>query len=258
MLFPIDWIRFLMMLSLVCFPKALSLQGMRWRRSPLARLPNMSSSSSDNANHAQRTLAEGAFDAEMEVKKSRFIGYAKHVKTWDEAQAYMEVVKREHPKARHWCHGFRSGANPVNERCSDDGEPSGTAGAPILNAIRGEGLSDVVCLVVRYFGGVKLGAGGLIRAYGGAARLVLRASPVEVLIPMQSLRVKMDSRFVGSLYELIGKFAGSTSEEVYHADGSVEMTVTCDAKDMDDFGTSLKDATRGQAIVGDDVKITNG
>jgi putative IMPACT (imprinted ancient) family translation regulator len=116
----------------------------------------------------------------------------------------------------------------------------------------------VVCIVVRYFGGVKLGAGGLIRAYGGAARLVLRESPVEVLIPMKSLRVKMDSSFVGSLYELIGKFAGSTSGEVYHADGSFEMTVTLESKSMDDFGTSLKDATRGQAIVGDDVKITNG
>ena len=102
------------------------------------------------SNH--RTLAPGSHQSEMEVKKSRFIGYAQHVETWPEAQAYIEQVKMEHPKARHWCVGFRCGVNPVSERCNDDGEPQGTAGLPILGAIRGEDLSDVVCVVVRYFG----------------------------------------------------------------------------------------------------------
>ena len=194
-----------------------------------------------------RTLAEGSFSSEMEVKKSRFIGYAKHVATWDEAQKYIDEVKAEHPKARHWCFGFRSGWNPVNERCSDDGEPTGTAGAPILGAIRGEDLSDTVCVVVRYFGGIKLGAGGLIRSYGAAARQVLRESPVEVLIPMSSLRVKVGSPQVGSLYELVGKYSASTSEEEYLMDGSLEVTITCETEHLDSFRTSLSDATRGEA-----------
>ena len=79
-----------------------------------------------------RTLAPGSHFSEMEVKKSRFLGYAKHVENWSDAQSYIEEIKREHPKGRHWCYAFRAGVNPVSERCSDDGEPTGTAGQPIL------------------------------------------------------------------------------------------------------------------------------
>ena len=85
-----------------------------------------------SADTERKTLAPGSHMAEMEVKKSRFLGYAKHVESWDEAQQYIEDVKSEHPKGRHWCYGFRCGVNPVQERCSDDGEPTGTAGLPIL------------------------------------------------------------------------------------------------------------------------------
>lgn len=88
----------------------------------------------------------------MEVKKSRFLGHAKHVENWSEAQTYIDEVKALHPKARHWCYAACFGVNPVSARCSDDGEPTGTAGQPILNAINGEELSDVVCVVVRYSG----------------------------------------------------------------------------------------------------------
>lgn len=104
------------------------------------------------STETQRTLAEGSHTAEMEVKKSRFLGHAKHAETWDQAQEYIQEVKALHPKARHWCYAACFGVNPVSERCSDDGEPTGTAGQPILNAINGERLSDVVCVVVRYSG----------------------------------------------------------------------------------------------------------
>lgn len=70
------------------------------------------------------------------MKKSRFLGYAKHAENWNEALAYIEEVKAEHPKGRHWCYGFQCGVNPVSERCSDDGEPTGTAGLPILGMSR--------------------------------------------------------------------------------------------------------------------------
>ena len=82
-----------------------------------------------------RTLAPGLHQAEMEVKKSRFIGYAQHVDTWKEAQDVLDVVKAQHPKARHVCFGFVAGSNPVQERCSDDGEPTGTAGLPVLGEL---------------------------------------------------------------------------------------------------------------------------
>lgn len=249
---------------LLCFnylPRARMFTPTRRRvvRSRTATVQQTSFLCSNNAEEeagCEKTLGKGSFSSEMEVKKSRFIGYAKHVKTWDDAQMYIEEVKAQHPKARHWCYGFRSGANPVNERCSDDGEPTGTAGAPILGAIRGEDLSDTICVVVRYFGGIKLGAGGLIRSYGASARQVLRESPVDILIPMRSTRIKVDSSHVGSLYELVGKYSASTSEEEYLMDGSIEVTITCKASVMDTFRTGLKDATRGEAVFDREVKTT--
>lgn len=183
--------------------------------------------------------------SEMEVKKSRFLGYATHADNWDDATTYLEQVKAEHPKARHWCYGFQCGYNPVHQRCSDDGEPTGTAGAPILGAIKGERLSNVVCVVVRYFGGVKLGAGGLIRAYGSAARQVLREAPVDVLIPKTTLQVSVMSENVGAIYDVSSKIGGSTRGEVYGPDGSLSVKITCNLDDAERLRKSLIDATRG-------------
>jgi uncharacterized YigZ family protein len=200
------------------------------------------------ATESQQTLAPGSHMAEMIVKKSRFIGYAKHTDSWVDAQDYIQQIKEEHPKARHWCFGFRCGSNPVQERSSDDGEPSGTAGAPILNGITGENLSDTVVIVVRYFGGVKLGAGGLIRAYGGAARLVLREAPIAVLIPKSSLRLTVDSVHVGSVYEIVAKINGLVGKEEYSIDGSLSVTVTCETERLDQLREGLRDSTRGEVV----------
>ena len=196
----------------------------------------------------QKTLASGSYEAEMEVKKSRFIGYAQHVQSWDEAKDYIEGIKNEHPKARHWCVGFRCGVNPVNERCSDDGEPTGTAGVPILGAIKGENLSDTVCVVVRYFGGVKLGAGGLIRAYGGAARNVLREAPVEIIIPKSTFRLSVDATYIGTVYDTIAQVGGTASGEEYGDDGSLTVTALCETSCVDKFLKGLQDGTKGSVI----------
>lgn len=201
------------------------------------------------STEAQRTLAGGSHSSEMAVKKSRFIGYASQVQSWSEAQCYIDQVKAEHPKARHWCYGFRSGFNPVTERCSDDGEPTGTAGIPILGAIQGESLSDVVCVVVRYFGGIKLGAGGLIRAYGSAARLVLREAPVDVLIPKSSLVVTVDAVHIGALYDIAARTSSSVDGEEYDSDGRLTASLTCDNADLEDICLALSDSTRGTAII---------
>jgi uncharacterized YigZ family protein len=197
------------------------------------------------ATESQQTIAPGSHMAEMEVKKSRFIGCTKHTDSWLDAQEYIQKIKEEHPKARHWCFGFRCGANPVQERSSDDGEPTGTAGSPILNAIIGEGLSDTVCVVVRYSGGIKLGAGGLIRAYGGAARLVLREAPLAVLIPRSSLRITVDYVNIGSVYEIVAKVGGLASKEEYGDDGSLSVTITCETDRLEQLRQGLKDSTRG-------------
>lgn len=206
------------------------------------------SSSRSSTEGAQKTLASGSHQAEMVVKKSQFIGYAQHVETWKEAQAYIDSIKRAQPKARHWCYGFRAGTDPVTERCSDDGEPTGTAGLPILGAIKGEDISDAVVVVVRYFGGIKLGAGGLIRAYGSAARLVLRQAPVEVMIPKSTVLVKVDATYIGAVYEIAARLGADASGEDYGADGSLSVSLTCETSVLEQLKTGLQDSTRGEAI----------
>jgi uncharacterized YigZ family protein len=196
-----------------------------------------------------RTLAPGSHVTEYEMKKSRFLGYASHVDSWSEAQTYLEQIKKEHPKARHWCYGYCGGIDPVTERCSDDGEPTGTAGLPILGAIQGESLSDTICIVVRYFGGVKLGAGGLIRAYGASARQTLREAPVIVLTPKITLRVKVQTSFVGNVYELAAKCGGETSNDKYGVDGTLSIDITCEKENEVRLREELQDATRGTAEV---------
>jgi hypothetical protein len=108
--------------------------------------------SSDDGEIRALIPSSDPYVSEQVIKKSRFIGLAKHCNSWDDAQEFVASVWKEHPKARHVCFGFVAGANPVQERSVDDGEPSGTAGVPILGGIKGEGLSDTVCVVVRYFG----------------------------------------------------------------------------------------------------------
>mmetsp|Transcript_4919 Transcript_4919/g.6392 ORF Transcript_4919/g.6392 Transcript_4919/m.6392 type:complete len:273 (+) Transcript_4919:3-821(+) len=215
-------------------------------------------SSERSSQQQQQTLVLGSvYEAEHEVKKSRFIGYAKHVSVWNEASDYISEVKQLHPKARHWCYGFRVGGGggqetlgePLNERSSDDGEPAGTAGAPILGAIQGEELTNVICIVVRYFGGIKLGAGGLIRAYGTSARQVLReAAPYLVVIPKTTITATVPASHIGALYNAIQSLPGSesTGDETYNMDGSLTLTVSCELDDAEIFRNCLKDATRGK------------
>ena len=109
---------------------------------PLASTRLQMRGNSDTDSNIQKTVAEGSHMAEMVEKKSRFIGYAMHVENWDQAKSYIEEVKSEHPKARHWCVGFRCGTNPVQERCNDDGEPTGTGKFNFL----GFGSSHMRCL----------------------------------------------------------------------------------------------------------------
>ena len=125
--------------------------------------------------NAYKTLAAPA-TGEYKEKGSRFIGYAFNVESPDEVKAQLTEVKREHAKARHHCYAYRLGTDGNQHRASDDGEPSGTAGKPILGQIDSFGLTDVLIVVVRYFGGVLLGASGLNHAYKSAARLALASA----------------------------------------------------------------------------------
>lgn len=114
-----------------------------------------------------RTIRENGVH-EIEIKKSRFICHLRRVESEEEAQSFIEEVKKEHWKATHNCSAYTIGMNDEIQRAHDDGEPSGTAGVPMLEIFLKRDLKNVAAVVTRYFGGTKLGAGGLIRAYGGA------------------------------------------------------------------------------------------
>ncbi len=120
-------------------------------------------------------------ECELIVKKSRFIARAVRIESREEAMAFRTALRCEFPDARHYCWAYLLGdpRSAVGAAANDDGEPAGTAGRPILNVIRHKGVGDVMVGVVRYFGGIKLGAGGLVRAYGGAAEAVLSGLPLE-------------------------------------------------------------------------------
>ena len=130
------------------------------------------------------TPDDPAHDAMVE-KKSEFIGDACHVDSLDEALAFVEAIRERHPKSRHVAYAAICGGadGRLSERMSDDGEPSGTAGKPILDVLRANGLTDCAVAVTRYFGGILLGSGGLIRAYSTGASLAVKAARRARIVP---------------------------------------------------------------------------
>ncbi len=128
--------------------------------------------------------------AELKVKGSRFLAEALPVETVEAAEAEIEAVRRREHSATHHCTAYRIGPAAAIFRSHDDGEPSGTAGAPILRQIEARRLTDTLVVVTRYFGGTKLGTGGLLRAYGEAASLALNAAPVEARTIRERLRLR--------------------------------------------------------------------
>ncbi len=136
-------------------------------------------------------------EAELEVKRSRFLCRLVPVSDETTARAEVDAVRKNHWDARHHCSAFVLGPDAATERSSDDGEPSGTAGAPMLEVLRGSGLTDVVAIVTRWFGGTLLGTGGLVRAYGDAVRLAVARARVRQVRLLQEVVVTLDPATAG-------------------------------------------------------------
>ena len=179
------------------------------------------------------------------VEDSEFLAFAERADTPEQALAQLATLRARYPDATHHCWAYRIGAA---YRFGDDGEPGGTAGAPILRAILGQGVDHVMVVVVRYYGGVKLGTGGLVRAYGGTAAECLRTAPRAEVRPRQTLRVHLGFEHLSRLYHLLGTFDTERGEETYTASG-VELTVQVYPEDVTAFTAALRDATRGGAEV---------
>lgn len=131
--------------------------------------------------------------AEIEIKKSRFIAWLEPVKTPADVSDAVQRAHQQYPNANHHCYAYLLGPSAAAQAAMfDDGEPSGTAGKPILNVIQHKGVSDIAIIVIRYFGGVKLGAGGLVRAYAASAEAVLSRVNVTEQVPMCDVTVRAD------------------------------------------------------------------
>lgn len=174
----------------------------------------------------------------IEVKHSRFLAQALAVDSADAAQAALAALSD--PAATHNCWAWRVGDQ---YRSSDDGEPAGTAGRPILAAIDGQGCDQVLVVVTRWYGGIKLGAGGLVRAYGGAAAECLRRADKRPLIAYAELEFACPFAHLGDAHAALNAVGASKSAESFDADG-VTLRVRLPADRVDDLKTRLRDATR--------------
>jgi len=174
----------------------------------------------------------------LEIKHSRFIAHAAPIDTAAAALAFLQQVAI--PDATHNCWAYRHGSE---YRSSDDGEPAGTAGRPILAAIDGQGFDRVMVVVIRWYGGIKLGAGGLVRAYGGTAAECLRTAPRVPLVALTQLHVQAAFEDLGALHAALASHAAEKRDESFTPSG-VDMRVELPADQAEPLKNRLRDATR--------------
>ena len=179
----------------------------------------------------------------LEVKHSRFLAQAAPAAAPAAALAFLEAVAD--PAATHNCWAYRIGAE---YRSSDDGEPAGTAGRPILAAIDGQGCDRVMVVVTRWYGGIKLGAGGLARAYGGAAAECLRTAARAPIVAMREATVRAGFEDLGAVHAALAAFGAEKLEERFDADGLV-VRLSLPANRFDALRVHLRDATRDRATI---------
>lgn len=197
-----------------------------------------------------RTLRAGTLIThEIEIKRSRFIATLARADTEDEARALIDMVRSEHPQARHNCSAYLISADGRNaiQHSSDDGELSGTAGTPMLEALKMSDTWNVTAVVTRYFGGVLLGAGGLIRAYSSAVSEALARAPHVVIKTLNIARITVDpndaGKFQSELHSANVPIVGSTW------DARVHLDIAATDDDIEQWGDRAMVLTHGQASV---------
>ncbi len=191
-----------------------------------------------------RTVAAPA-QAQFIERRSRFIGYITPVCTEEEALAFIAQKREQHWDASHNVFAYLLRQGNLC-RFSDDGEPSGTAGKPVLDVISGRGLTDVAVVVTRYFGGVLLGTGGLTRAYGQGARAAVEAAQLLEMHPCTRLRVECDYSFYGKLSHLLPRFLVQTAASNFGE--AVVLELLCRDSLLPGFAKELEEQSSGRVV----------
>jgi uncharacterized YigZ family protein len=178
-----------------------------------------------------KTIAQIPEPAVFKDRKSKFIGYAFPVERLDDVKPLIDRLKKEHHSARHWCYAYRIGVDKILERANDDGEPSNSAGQPILNQIKAKDLTNVLVVVVRYFGGVKLGVGGLINAYKTATQMVLDKAEIIEKIRTKNLRIIFAYDDMNKVMRLIKEHQLNIIKQNLQEKGEIVLSVRLDDYD---------------------------
>ncbi|MBS4539635.1 YigZ family protein [Clostridium sp. D2Q-11] len=180
-------------------------------------------------------------------KKSKFIGYSKPIESEEEAIEFINEIKQKHKDANHNVSAYVFGENSNIQRYSDDGEPTGTAGIPVLEVIKKEDLRNVVVVVTRYFGGIKLGSGGLVRAYTRGAKIGLKASLIVQKVLFNRIKARID-------YTLYGKVENELNNSIYIIDDviyddAVNIVILSEKNKRDNLESLLMNLTSGKVEI---------
>lgn len=186
---------------------------------------------------------------EFIVSKSRFIGYAKPINSEEEGLNFIDEIKEKHREATHNVTAYVLGKSSNVQRFSDDGEPSGTAGIPVLEVINKEELRNMVIVVTRYFGGIKLGGGGLIRAYARAAKIAIEAAKIVTMVSHQQLRMEVDYNSYGRIENYLQVNNYRPDEISFEANVNIIISIRLDKLGL--FKNDIIEFTSGQAIIED-------
>lgn len=182
-----------------------------------------------------------------EIQKSKFYTYTAHVEDEAAAREFVQRIKKKHFDARHNCSAWILGHDSSQQKSNDDGEPGGTAGNPILEAIKQHGLTNIVVVVTRYFGGIKLGAGGLIRAYNHSASLGIEATPQVEVKPFNRVAVDLDYTMLGTVENWV-RSNNVRTEETEYTD-RVKVNLLIEPNDVEAVQRELVDLTSGRCVI---------
>ncbi|KGR80105.1 YigZ family protein [Ureibacillus manganicus] len=190
---------------------------------------------------------KGFGEQEIIISKSRFIAYVNRAETEEDALSFIDKIKKMHPTATHNCSCYMVGEHDQIQKANDDGEPSGTAGVPMLEVLKKQGLKDTVVVVTRYFGGIKLGGGGLIRAYGKATTEGITAAQVVERKLHHFMKISIDYTWLGKVENEIRSSHYKLDNIQYTDLVDIYVYVLCDEEDA--FINWMTELTNGQAIV---------
>ena len=189
------------------------------------------------------------FRVEQTIKRSRFIAPVGHTPGVEEAKAFIEQIKAEFEDARHNCWAYCAGAAGSTDRigASDDGEPHGTAGRPMLTAVTHSGIGEVTVVVTRYFGGILLGTGGLVKAYQSSVKMALEGVPTRVRTKTKRIKFSVEHRFVNQVLRKIEAVNGRILEKNFDMGADFDVEIPEDLAET--FAKELEELTRGALLI---------